>query len=111
MQSRWVPSASAECRIKAKRGNQLPDLFDSVAVIEIREERPDDILLRDGLCGKSNAMDKERAIRCVEQNFEGRENSNIARIKIDPLLDPLLGDPRFEALAQKVVGPSAASNQ
>jgi|GraSoiStandDraft_44_1057316.scaffolds.fasta_scaffold515507_2 hypothetical protein len=56
-------------------------------------------------------MDKERAIRCVEQNFEGRENSNIARIKIDPLLDPLLGDPRFEALAQKVVGPSAASNQ
>ena len=38
---------SAECRIKAKRGNQLPDLFDSVAVIEIREERPDDILLRD----------------------------------------------------------------
>ena len=52
-------------------------------------------------------MDKERAIRCVEQNFEGRENSNIARIKIDPLL----GDPRFEALAQKVVGPSAASNQ
>src|SRR6267143_6591700 len=36
---------SAECRIKATRGNQLPDLFDSVAVIEIREERPDDILL------------------------------------------------------------------
>jgi len=32
---------------KSEAGNQLPDLFDSVAVIEIREERPDDILLRD----------------------------------------------------------------
>ena len=33
--------------LEPNRRNQLPDLFDSVAVIEIREERPDDILLRD----------------------------------------------------------------
>ncbi len=56
-------------------------------------------------------MDKERAIRCLEQSFEARDNSNIAWIKLDPLLDPLRGDPRFEALVQKVVGPSADSNQ
>ena len=56
-------------------------------------------------------MDKEQANCRLEQSFEAREHSNIARIKIDPLLDPLRGDPRFEALVQKVVGPSADSNQ
>jgi hypothetical protein len=34
----------------------------------------------------------------------GHEVADITFIKVDPLLDPLRGDPRFEALVQKVVG-------
>jgi TolB-like protein/Tfp pilus assembly protein PilF len=48
---------------------------------------------------------KEEALRWLEQGFEERDGSNIGWIKVDPLLEPLHGDPRFEALVQKVVAP------
>jgi serine/threonine-protein kinase len=54
---------------------------------------------------------KEEALRWLEQGFEDRDGSNIGWIKVDPLLDPLRGDPRFEALVQKVVGPKAEPKQ
>ena len=48
---------------------------------------------------------KEEALRWLEQGFEERDGANMSWIKVDPLLDSLHGDPRFEALAQKVVAP------
>jgi TolB-like protein/Tfp pilus assembly protein PilF len=48
---------------------------------------------------------KEEALRWLEQGYEERDGSNIAWIKVDPLLNSLHGDPRFEALVQKVVAP------
>jgi hypothetical protein len=48
---------------------------------------------------------KDEALRWLEQGFEERDGSNICWIKVDPLLDPLHGDPRFETLVQKVVAP------
>src|SRR2546421_11937435 len=48
---------------------------------------------------------KDEALRWLEQDFQERDGSNISWIKVDPLLDPLHGDPRFEALVQKVVAP------
>ncbi len=48
---------------------------------------------------------KDEALRWLEQGFEERDGSNISWIKVDPLLNSLHGDPRFEALVQKVVGP------
>jgi serine/threonine-protein kinase len=48
---------------------------------------------------------KGEALRWLEKSFEERDGANISWIKVDPLLDPLHGDPRFEALVQKVVGP------
>jgi len=47
---------------------------------------------------------KDETLRWLEQGFKERDGSNICWIKVDPLLDPLHGDPRFEALVQKVVG-------
>jgi TolB-like protein/Tfp pilus assembly protein PilF len=46
---------------------------------------------------------KDEALRWLEQGYEERDGSNISWIKVDPLLDSLHGDPRFEALVQKVV--------
>jgi TolB-like protein/Tfp pilus assembly protein PilF len=47
---------------------------------------------------------RDEAIRWLEQGVADHESYEILFIKVDPLLDPLRGDPRFETLVQKVVG-------
>jgi hypothetical protein len=47
---------------------------------------------------------RDEAIRSLEQAIADHDGLNITWIKVDPLLDPLRGDPRFEALVQRVVG-------
>jgi serine/threonine-protein kinase len=47
---------------------------------------------------------KDEALRWLEQGYEERDGSNICWINVDPLLQPLHGDPRFEALVQRVTG-------
>ncbi len=47
--------------------------------------------------------DKEEALRWLEQSYQDRAGSDVGFIRVDPLLDPLRGDPRFEALADKIV--------
>jgi hypothetical protein len=44
---------------------------------------------------------RDEAIRWLEQGIADHDGLNITWIKVDPLR----GDPRFEALVQKVVGP------
>src|SRR5438874_1701293 len=48
---------------------------------------------------------KDEALRWLEQDLKEHDGSNISWIKVDPLLDSLHRDPRFEALVQKVVAP------
>jgi len=48
---------------------------------------------------------KDEALRWLEQGVAERDGSNICWINVDPLLNSLHGDPRFEALVQKVVAP------
>src|SRR5438876_1893654 len=48
---------------------------------------------------------KDETLCWLEQSYDERDGSNICWINVDPLLDPLHGDPRFEALVQKVIAP------
>jgi TolB-like protein/Tfp pilus assembly protein PilF/class 3 adenylate cyclase len=48
---------------------------------------------------------RTEAIRCLEQSVADHDTQDVAWIKVYPTWDPLRGDPRFEALVQKVVGP------
>jgi TolB-like protein/Tfp pilus assembly protein PilF len=45
---------------------------------------------------------KEEALRWLEKSYQNREGYEITSIRVDPFLDPLRGDPRFEVLVQKV---------
>jgi serine/threonine-protein kinase len=47
--------------------------------------------------------DKEEALRWLEQSYQDRAGSDVGWIRVDSLVDPLRGDPRFEALAEKIV--------
>jgi TolB-like protein/class 3 adenylate cyclase/Flp pilus assembly protein TadD len=48
---------------------------------------------------------RAEAIHCLEQSVADHDSQDVAWIKVYPTWDPLRGDPRFEALVQKVVGP------
>jgi len=47
--------------------------------------------------------DKEEALRWLEKGYQDRTGNDIGWIRVDSLVDPLRGDPRFEALAEKIV--------
>jgi hypothetical protein len=47
--------------------------------------------------------DKAKAIDCLEREYLNHNNIDSAWIRVDPMLDPLRGDARFDALAEKIV--------
>jgi TolB-like protein/Tfp pilus assembly protein PilF len=52
--------------------------------------------------------DKERAIDEMERAYRERASGDVFLIKVDPMLDDLRGNPRFEALVQKVFAPKSS---
>ena len=47
--------------------------------------------------------EKDRALEWLEKEARERSGFEINFIKVDPYLDPLRGDPRFEALVSKIL--------
>jgi TolB-like protein/tetratricopeptide (TPR) repeat protein len=47
--------------------------------------------------------DRNEALNWLEQGYREHDGFNIGPIRVDPLLISLHGDPRFEALAEKIV--------
>ncbi len=50
---------------------------------------------------------KEEALRWLEQSYADRDGANLSWINVEPMLEPLRGEPRFEALVQKVIAPKS----
>jgi TolB-like protein/Flp pilus assembly protein TadD len=48
--------------------------------------------------------EKEQALQSLEQSYANREGYEIGLIKVDPMLDSLRAEPRFQALVKKVRG-------
>ena len=49
--------------------------------------------------------DKERALAELERAYQTCDNNYLFVLKVDPMTDELRGDPRFEALVQKITAP------
>ncbi len=47
--------------------------------------------------------DKEEALLRLEKAYENHAGETLRFIRVDPLLDPLRGDPRFQAIAEKII--------
>jgi TolB-like protein/Tfp pilus assembly protein PilF len=50
--------------------------------------------------------EKDKAIEWLERAYRDRTGPDISSLKVDPMLDPLRGEPRFGQLVAKVVGPA-----
>jgi TolB-like protein/Flp pilus assembly protein TadD len=50
---------------------------------------------------------KKQALDWLERSYQARETSVILNIKVDPVLDALQDDPRFEKLANQIVPPDS----
>jgi tetratricopeptide (TPR) repeat protein len=55
--------------------------------------------------------DKKRAIDELERAFQTGDTNYLFVIKGDPLLNELRGDPRFDALVQKILAPKTQSSR
>ena len=47
--------------------------------------------------------DKTEALHWLEESYRERDGDSIGVIRVDPMLVPLHGDPRFEAVAEKIL--------
>lgn len=53
--------------------------------------------------------EKDEALECLEKEAHEHSGFEINFIKVDPYLDPLRGNPRFEALVDKVADCESAA--
>ena len=54
---------------------------------------------------------KEEALRWLEKSYQDRAGCDLVYFRVEPLLDPLRGDPRFEELVAKVFAPKNGSSR
>ena len=47
--------------------------------------------------------DKNEALRWLEKDFNDRDGWNVGFIRVDPILDPLRSDARFQQLAERII--------
>jgi TolB-like protein/Flp pilus assembly protein TadD len=53
---------------------------------------------------------KEEALQWLEKSYQDRTGNDLVYFKVEPLLDPLRGEPRFEELVTRVFAPKNGSS-
>ena len=84
--------------LKGERAKALQQLDEAKALAQRGEERAIFVAL-----SYTSLGDKDEAIKWLQRSYQNKEFRFIAYIKVLPQLDPLRGDPRFQALAEQVI--------
>ena len=50
---------------------------------------------------------KEEALRWLEQSYTDRDGANLSWVNVEPILNSLHGEPRFEALVHQIIAPKS----
>src|SRR6266853_967529 len=87
---------------KAKSGDKDAAVRLLAELEELSQHRHVPSYFRAFLC--LSLGNRDEAVRWLEQAVADHDTPTVTLIKVDPTLDLLRGDPRFEALVQKVVG-------
>jgi tetratricopeptide (TPR) repeat protein len=85
--------------LKGQRAKALQQLDEAKALAQRGEVRAFFVALNYASLG-----DKNEAIKWLQRSYQNKEFRFIPYIKVLPQLDPLRGDPRFQALVEKVFG-------
>ena len=100
----FLPSLAGRYVLKGERAKAL-QLLDHYKGPTQRGAAPDFAVALDYVrLGNNN-----KAIDWLERSYQNKEPSFLEDIKVNPLLDPLRGDPRFEALVEKIVPAQESS--
>jgi TolB-like protein/Tfp pilus assembly protein PilF len=54
---------------------------------------------------------KDEALRWLQKSYQDRTGNDLVYFRVEPLLDPVRGEPRFEELLTKVFAPKNGSSQ
>src|SRR6476620_6055729 len=55
--------------------------------------------------------EKDKAIECLERSYQEGAGLDLIFLKVDPMLDPLQKEPRFQALVRKIFVPEKAAGE
>ena len=99
----WVQARRCSAQTRGHGLLATPRLETLAELAKISEHRQVFAYSRALLCISVN--NKAEALRWLEQSFADRDGANVGWIKVDPMLDPLRGDPGFEELVLKVTAP------
>jgi TolB-like protein/tetratricopeptide (TPR) repeat protein len=94
----FLPSLAGRYVLKGERAKAL-QLLDHYKGPKQRGAAPDFAVALDYV----RLGDNNKAIDWLERSYQNKEPGFLEDIKVNPLLDPLRGDPRFEALVEKIV--------
>jgi len=94
----FLPSLAGRYVLKGERAKAL-QLLDHYKGPTQRGAAPDFAVALDYV----RLGDNNKAIDWLERSYQNKEPGFLEDIKVNPLLDPLRGDPRFEALVEKIV--------
>jgi TolB-like protein/Tfp pilus assembly protein PilF len=94
-------------QLAAKMGRPEEARQALVALDELKKHRYVDVFWRALLY--LSLGDKDQALQSLEQSYANGEGYEIGLIKVDPMLDSIRSDPRFQALVQKVRGTKEES--